>query len=155
MSYTDGKFKTCIRCGKHDLEFKHTCLPEWGVKVAGSEDDYESVYAHDSEEAAEEFAERYDREVHIIPRGDDIFVEVKSSTNELAAVEYFSMRVEGVPTYYGNKIDLTPPTEEQIEEKAKEIYLERYAAIGGKWELVDTKGYWHQLALQRFLGEAA
>lgn len=33
-----------------------------------------------------------------------------------------------------------------VEERAKEIYLERYAAIGGKWEAVETKDVWREKA---------
>lgn len=33
-------------------------------------------------------------------------------------------------------------TETEIEAKAREIYLSKYGAIGGRWELVETKDVW-------------
>lgn len=38
------------------------------------------------------------------------------------------------------------PTEEEVEAKAREIYLAKYQAIGGKWELVETKDVWRKMA---------
>ena len=38
------------------------------------------------------------------------------------------------------------PTDGEIERKAKEIYLDRYGKIGGRWELVETKDVWRELA---------
>ena len=37
-------------------------------------------------------------------------------------------------------------TDATIEAKAKEIYLAKYGAIGGRWELVETKDVWRQMA---------
>src|SRR4051812_48648468 len=42
------------------------------------------------------------------------------------------------------------PTDEEIETKAREIYLSRYGCIGGQWQLVDTKGVWREKARQWF-----
>ena len=33
-----------------------------------------------------------------------------------------------------------------IEEKAREIYLAKYGEIGGRWELVETKDVWREMA---------
>lgn len=38
------------------------------------------------------------------------------------------------------------PTDAQIEAKAREIYLARYAKEGGRWEAVETKEVWHKMA---------
>ena len=52
----DTGWVRCPRCGKFDFEKPHTCPPLWGAKVAGSEDDWELVYAYDAEAAAEKFS---------------------------------------------------------------------------------------------------
>jgi len=44
-------------------------------------------------------------------------------------------------------------TDKEIEDKARSIYLSRYGSIGGKWELVDTKEYWINLARLALEGE--
>lgn len=44
-------------------------------------------------------------------------------------------------------------TKAAIEEKAREIYLARYGEIGGRWELVETKDVWRELARQQILGD--
>jgi hypothetical protein len=41
-------------------------------------------------------------------------------------------------------------TKAQMEEKAKEIYLAKYGAMGGRWELVETKDVWRQMAVDWF-----
>jgi hypothetical protein len=40
------------------------------------------------------------------------------------------------------------PTDEDVEAKAREIYLGLYEKIGGRWELVETKDVWRQKARQ-------
>ena len=39
-----------------------------------------------------------------------------------------------------------------VEERAREIYLKRYEAVGGKWEAVATKDVWRDMA-KKELGE--
>ncbi len=48
-----------------------------------------------------------------------------------------------------DKIEM--PTDAEIEAKAREIYLTRYAGIGGRWELVETKDAWRKMAREFFL----
>lgn len=42
------------------------------------------------------------------------------------------------------------PTDDEIEAKAREIYLGLYGKIGGRWELVETKDVWRQKAIEFF-----
>lgn len=44
----------------------------------------------------------------------------------------------------------TDPTDEEVETLARDIYLERYAKEGGRWELVETRDVWRDFARQRF-----
>ncbi len=37
-------------------------------------------------------------------------------------------------------------TDAAIEEKAREIYLAKYGEMGGRWELVETKDVWRDMA---------
>lgn len=44
----------------------------------------------------------------------------------------------------------TDPTDAEVEALAREIYLEKYGKEGGRWELVETKDVWHDMARMRF-----
>lgn len=92
----------CPTCKEWYFSSTHKCAPQF---MCGTEpgDLEHMIYAHNSESAAEKYAEWYDcegGEYHIV-RGNDQTVYVKDERNN--TIEKFCCSGESVPTYRANK----------------------------------------------------
>ena len=109
-----GEFRTCPTCGKYDGFgygfMDHRCKPMWECRQETkwmADDDWQTIHASDSEEAAEVFAERYDCEggEYVIVGGkcrDDFVVQVRKPGE--TEIERYSIEAEAVPQYRGTKL---------------------------------------------------
>src|SRR5579872_1654497 len=93
----------------------HVCLPKWECRPEWyDDDDWWNIFALDSEQAAEEFAERYDCEggEYSIVGGKfrgDVIVLVRKPGEETC--ERWSIEAEAVPTYRATKLKAASPQE--------------------------------------------
>lgn len=97
---------TCQKFGWFGEKFgrEHQCAPIWEARLHETkwDNDWTEVRAHDAEEAASEFCERYDCEggdYSIIQHGEAV-VEVRSPEGDVTTCD---VRAESVPTYYAHE----------------------------------------------------
>ncbi|MCK1503905.1 hypothetical protein [Bradyrhizobium sp. 18] len=102
-------FERCPNCQKwgwFGVKFgrEHQCAPIWEARMHETKwnEDWTEVRAHDAEEAAREFCERYDcdGEYTIIQRGA-AEIEVRKPGEDRITI--FDVFAESVPTYYAHE----------------------------------------------------
>ncbi len=98
-------YRRCKTCGEFDFLNSHKCQPcyEASAPEAFGEDEWQKVYAYDEKEAAEKFAEEYDRDEHDLMNGGDMEVWIRKP----GEIEIFKFNCTGeaIPTYYAHKIE--------------------------------------------------
>lgn len=118
---TVGDFRRCTVCHEHGwfggTYMNHTCKPKWECRLEWHKDDADgwgTIYASDSEEAAEKYAEHYDCEggeyAIVSQRHQDCVVQVRKpkpydSDDEEMPIERWSIEAETVPSYRAYKAD--------------------------------------------------
>lgn len=92
----------CAICGTFSVFGHHRCPPKWEVHVPDyhGEDDWSAVFAHDAEEAAERYAEKYDSEGdYTVVGGSSLTVYVRAADDPDAKVIKYEVSGEAVPRY--------------------------------------------------------
>ena len=116
-----GEYKRCTICSRYDFENTHRCAPIWECQMEGDGDDWSTVHATDSEEAAERFAERYDQdgEYWIISgrHSGDVVVLVRK--DEDSEIRRWTIEAEAVPTYRAYEADPPSVTSDDRQEPSK------------------------------------
>jgi hypothetical protein len=122
----------------------------WRVRLAGRNDEWRIIYATLAEKAAEQFSEiaAYGWYGSVNYEGD-FFVEVRPDGDERIPVRYYAVHVEVKPT--ASRLYVTPPTKNDIEDKAQEMYSAKYP--NGNWELADQE-IWRRKVWKYFLSGA-
>lgn len=110
-----GKFERCPLCKEFGWlggdRMNHVCAPEWECRLETEDDrDWHTIHAHDSETAAEKYAEYYDcegGEYAIVSGGyrNGCFVLVRKLGGE---TERWAIEGETAPQYRAYKAEPSP-----------------------------------------------
>jgi hypothetical protein len=108
---------SCPDCGERtwlDGFGTHRCKPKWECRGAWEHwtCDWEAVHAHDSEDAAESFAERYDCEGgeyaiignRVTPQQVYVRKPADPDSYDVPLAEIFDISAEAQPHYWASKV---------------------------------------------------
>ena len=102
-----GRFEKCSICGEYDWTRKHRCAPAWMVcpfEYLTYPDtvswDWNTVYAHDAQDAAEKFVRHDDRSAAEFSEYAVVAVRKRADDN----IRFFQVEGELVPEYTGTEL---------------------------------------------------